>query len=484
MGLRINTNLPAVSALRNLKITEGKQARSMQRLSTGLRISTAGDDPSGLVVSNKMRAQVAGMKQAVENTRRDENLVETADAALSEVEEMLNNIRQSVLFAMNAGGADSDQVSVEQDAVDKTLKAIDRIANNTRFGSRQLLNGAAEHKAVGASNEFRSINIEKLQYINETTSQVYTVRVIQVASQAFVSSTSALGIVAQVAGGSGTIRITGGLGSETISVTSTTTAAEIMSAANQVQFNTGVYASANAWFSHGFGSNTEITVEISDSVGTGVQTATGAQTAGRRLNDSGVDIQGTVNGIVAAGLGTTLLTNTTALVAEFNMEHTGAAPALNATNYTFTIRPGSGLRFQLNDSISASSTETIGLRALSTSALGVRAQILPTTVNGNNVTLDGVLSSLAAAGGNSLTANPTNALRIVDGAVQQLSDMRAALGSLAANVFQPNEGALQVAIESLTAAVSEVRDLDFAEETTEFTRSQIMFQAGVSVYSE
>jgi flagellin len=119
MGLRINHNIPSLMALRNLKANDVNQQRSLERLSTGLRINRASDDPSGLVISERLRAQVRGLSQAVDNSQNASNMIGTAEAALSEVHTLLLGIRESALFAINSGGSSPDQVAAEQDSAQR-----------------------------------------------------------------------------------------------------------------------------------------------------------------------------------------------------------------------------------------------------------------------------------------------------------------------------------------------------------------------------
>jgi flagellin len=101
MGLRINTNVAALEALRDLGVTDRAQRKSLERLSTGLRINRAADDPSGLVISEQLRAQVLSLRQAAENSQNASNLLGTGEAALNEVSSLLNQVRESIVFAMN-----------------------------------------------------------------------------------------------------------------------------------------------------------------------------------------------------------------------------------------------------------------------------------------------------------------------------------------------------------------------------------------------
>jgi serine/threonine protein kinase len=101
---------------RNIEQTDKSLSQSLERLSSGLRINSAADDPAGLVISQQLRAQTASLQQAQENSQNASNLVGTADAAMNEVSNLLIGIRQAAVFAMNTGGTSSDQIAAEQDA--------------------------------------------------------------------------------------------------------------------------------------------------------------------------------------------------------------------------------------------------------------------------------------------------------------------------------------------------------------------------------
>ena len=106
MALRINTNVGALQALRNLSVSDRAQRQSLLRLSTGLRINTASDDPSGLVISEQLRAQVRSLRQAIDNSQTASNILGTAEAALTEVSNLLSQIRESLVFALNSNSTE------------------------------------------------------------------------------------------------------------------------------------------------------------------------------------------------------------------------------------------------------------------------------------------------------------------------------------------------------------------------------------------
>src|SRR5678816_1854090 len=113
MSLRINTNVTALNSLRNLQDVSGQVSNSIQRLSSGLRINNAADDPAGLIISESLRAQIDGLNQAVSNSQDATNLIKTAEGGLTEVNSLLRNVRQLAIHAGNTGV--NDQVAVQAD---------------------------------------------------------------------------------------------------------------------------------------------------------------------------------------------------------------------------------------------------------------------------------------------------------------------------------------------------------------------------------
>jgi flagellin len=132
MGLRLNTNVNAVTSLRNLAYSDRLQSDSLRRLASGDAIAKDGDDPSGVVISETLRAQAGSLQQARENTERASHIVGTADSALNEIHGLLISIRGSLVAAMNTGGMSAEQLRAEQDSVDEAVRSIDRLAATTR----------------------------------------------------------------------------------------------------------------------------------------------------------------------------------------------------------------------------------------------------------------------------------------------------------------------------------------------------------------
>jgi flagellin len=152
-------------------------------------------------------------------------------------------------------------------------------------------------------------------------------------------------------------------------------------------------------------------------------------------------------------------------------------PSTYPKSFQFTVEK-SGLLFQLNTEGTVGDQHIIGLPNMTASSLGT----VERTIGGK--TIGGYLASVRAGQANDLFKNPGNATKIVDAAINTVSDVRAYLGAFVNDTIEPNVASLNIAIENLVASESEIRDLDFASETAEFTRSQILYQAGISVLSQ
>jgi flagellin len=152
--VRINNNAVAFNAFRNVTNTEGALGKSLEKLSSGYRINRAADDAAGLVISQKLRYTVSGLKVATRNAQDGVSVVQTAEGALSEVHNMLQRMRDLVVQSLNTGSVDDTAVSAAQAEVDALLDEIDRIESSTTFGGVSLLDGTYSGKSfqVGADS--------------------------------------------------------------------------------------------------------------------------------------------------------------------------------------------------------------------------------------------------------------------------------------------------------------------------------------------
>ena len=142
MSLRINNNVESLNAHRHLINNDKQLSKSIERLSSGQKINRGADGPASLVISEGMRAQIGSLQQATDNNEAAISLVQTAEGALNEVSKLLVDVRQRAVSAANLGINDQNSVNASQKEIENALEAIDRISNNTQFGSKNLLDGS------------------------------------------------------------------------------------------------------------------------------------------------------------------------------------------------------------------------------------------------------------------------------------------------------------------------------------------------------
>lgn len=494
MGLRINTNIPAQRALRLLQGNDGNLSRSLERLSTGLRINRAADDPAGLIISEQLRAQVGALGRAIENSQNASNMLSTVDAAMQEMTSLLSKIQSSLVFVQNTGGITQDQIAAEQAVVDQNIAALDRIAQTTRFAGREMLNGTNSNLI---SNDIPSalldVNVKQVTFAAGATSRNLTVTVSTLPERGTIAYTTGASAV-----GSTTIRITGPRGTADIVIASGTQEQAIASAINgQAQF-TGVFASSTSsslrLFTQGFGDQQSVRVEILSGI---LRTPSASSTAGDVQFDRGVNGQVTFEGQIFTGVGEKFSILTGSASFDFGLNPNPATGqsltpdiALNSTQ-TLTVAR-TGLTFQLNEESRETDRLNLGMPNLNTTSIGlstsrdILAEAAVTgsapsgNVGGSTITVGGFVNSIKTGSSNSLSNNPSNALSIVKAAINQVARTRAFLGGIQAGTLEPNIVSLGVHQEQLSNSVSFIRDVDFAQETSAFTRYQILFQSSIA----
>jgi flagellin len=227
MGLRVNNNVTVLRALLNLNETDKKQATSLERLSTGLRINRASDDPSGLVISENLRAQLVALKRASQNAQNGANLLSVAETNLGKVADALRKIKDSVMFAIGTGATTPEQIQAEQDTVDSTLLSIDRIAKTTRFATRDLLNGASSFRVLSQSNQINNLIIKQAVFSGGQTTQEISLEPLKSARRAQFNVDSGA-FTAPDAGTTVDVQVTGPKGSAILRVTDADTLATFM----------------------------------------------------------------------------------------------------------------------------------------------------------------------------------------------------------------------------------------------------------------
>ncbi len=190
MSLRINNNIAAINAHRNLTLTTRRLSSSMEKLSSGYRINRASDNPAGLVISEQFRAQIAGLNQAIANSEGSINMIQTAEGALNEISNLLANMRELAIHAANEGFNDTDQLAADQAEIANAIATIDRIAANTQFGTKKLLDGSKDNIATITSSNSTGVTILN----SGLTSGTHSIQATKTADSTATLNTTALGI--------------------------------------------------------------------------------------------------------------------------------------------------------------------------------------------------------------------------------------------------------------------------------------------------
>lgn len=190
MSLRINNNIAAINAHRNLTLTTRQLSSSMEKLSSGYRINRASDNPAGLVISEQFRAQIAGLNQAIANSEGSINMIQTAEGALNEISNLLASMRQLAIHAANEGFNDTDQLAADQAEISNAIATIDRIAANTQFGTKKLLDGTKDNIATITSSNSTGITILNSGMVNGS----HSIQATKTGDSSATLNTTSLGI--------------------------------------------------------------------------------------------------------------------------------------------------------------------------------------------------------------------------------------------------------------------------------------------------
>ena len=461
---RINTNVQSLIARRVLNTQNQALNRSLERLSTGLRINSGGDDPAGLIASESLRSTQVAVVAAIANARRADSVVSIAEGSLREVNALLLELEDLVDRSANEGGLSSDEVAANQMQIDAILNSINRISDTATFGDRKLLNGNFEFTTSAVT----STHLTDVQiYAAKVPDSGYRNVVVEVQA----SSTQArLVHTGGALAGNVSFEIRGVYGTELLGFATGTTTSAIAYAVNSTSELTGVSASATAagtsyltFESEGFGGDALVSVNVLD--GTFALTAD-SPTGTAATQDYGQDGTILINGTSATVDGLEATVNAGSLNFKLTMDSDFAQ---SATSTSFQIT-GGGAVFSISPEIGLVGQATLGLASVTAASLGKQ------TINSTNH----FLSSLGSGKANDLKSkNFAVAQRVVKEAIDEISTLRGRLGAFQKNTLDSAINSLLVTNENLTAAESAIRDADFAVETSELTRAQILVNSSM-----
>ncbi|MDD5456768.1 MAG: flagellin [Candidatus Margulisbacteria bacterium] len=466
MGLQINHNVAALNAWRNLGVSNSFLTKSLEKLSSGYRINRGADDPAGLLISEQLRAQISGLDQAVKNSSDAISMVQTAEGALTEMNNMLNSIRTLAVHAANTGANDTNSIAADQTAVDKAIDSMQRIATTTKYAGKNLLDGSA-----GTSIDKKTAQASKMGAIvvgQVGASGTVDINITTVALQATYATTA----IAACANGTLAVWVESGgvartIGTYAVGSTVGSNGAAIASLINADSANTGIYASGNGTtdlniWACGFGDSYKLRVVISSNV---INAAADVNTS-----NLGTDVAGSFGGDIVTGSGLVLYGSSAS-----SWSGTSVTLASNHSTITGALSIVTGaLKFSLTDNAASTDVVSYSIGDMRSTKIGVVAAL------GNANGLDDV----KAGAGFALATNASSAVAIIDDAINDVSTQRANLGAFQKYTLETTINNLGVTKENLTASESRVRDVDMAQEMMEFTKNQILVQAGTAMLAQ
>ncbi len=463
---RINTNVISLTSARILNSNTQKLNTALERLSTGLRINSAKDDPAGLIASETLRSEITAIEAAISNAQRADNIISVAEGALQEVSALLIELEDLVDRSANEAGLSTEEVQANQLQIDSILDTINRISTSTEFQGKKLLNGTLDYTtsavnlggSTGSALTNVAINSARVPNGGFRTVTVDVTNSAETAQLIYAGSATGTGTT--------TLEISGEFGTEQLSFASGTGAASVATAINGSTALTGISAAVS-----GTGANTRILINstnygsdafVSVEALSGTFAVSGGSSATR---DVGVDAGVTINGVSAITDGLQASLRTASLSVDLTLSSTFGTQTANSK--TFHIS-GGGADFSIAPTLGLNATASLGIQSVSTGSLG-------------NADL-GFLSSLGSGQTNQLSSgNYESAQRVIREANSQVSSLRGRLGSFQKDTLGSTISALNIALENTLAAESAIRDADFARETSNLTRQQILVNSGTSV---
>jgi flagellin len=468
--------------------SQGSLSTSLQRLSSGLRINSAKDDAAGLAISSRMSAQISGINQAVRNANDAVSLSQTAEGALSQSSDILRRMRDLSVQSANDTNSGSDRVALQQE-VGQLQQELNRIANETEFNGKKLLDGSfsAQQFQVGAN-------------ANQTISIGMTsAKATDMGNQSVTTNGAGAGVVQ---GGAGTVAANSvvaqdltisGLKSATVTVDVGSAASTTAAAVNRQSAVTGVTAKARTeaqltttlGVTGGVQDPSTFTFNLSSASSSGTNTV---QISAQVKNQN--DLGGLADAINAKSgqTGITAVANagTIKLVSE-------AGDDISLDNVTDGAGAGT-MSIQAPDAAGAYAAGGAGVIA-ETGSARVQGQLKfnsssSFSVNSSVTGAGGLMtgnagSALSSVGSIDIgsQAGANNALVVVDSALDFVNGLRAKLGAVQ-NRVESTISNLSATSENLSAARSRIQDADFASETASLTRSQVLQQAGMAMLAQ
>ena len=474
--MRINTNASAIFAHRNLLRNTATQTKTLERLSSGLKINRGADAPAQLQISENLRAQTVGLKQSIDNSEMAISLMQTGEAALDEVSRSLVKARQLAIHAANEAVNDDTMLEADQQELDQIIGSINRIAKNTQYGKNYLLDGSGSGNGVTTGANLTFVGAETTGVSSGVNG--YDIDITRAAARSKVSGTVALTQEIINAGEQITIVESGrAVDFRTVAGTSVEqTLNQLSNAINAAGINVELVRPDSSVTSNNapqmltirhtkYGSEPMFQV----SSNTGGLLSKVANVAERVKN--GADIVGEIAGEEAVGKGQLLTgaggfgSKAEGISVRYSGENT---PPMGQRAGTITFTQNS-LTFQIGGN--ANQTARVSFKSVKSNKLG------------NGVTNDSGFRSFADI--QLLDAKGAqDSLQIIDKAIKEVAANRGYMGAFQRNTLESNLNYLRIAHENVMNSESVIRDADMAQEMTKFTRNQIMMESSTAMLAQ
>lgn len=477
MAITVNTNVTGMTAQRNLNQSSNALATSMERLATGSRINSAKDDAAGLQISNRLNSQVRGLGVAMKNASDGISIAQTAEGAMNESTSILQRMRDLALQSANGTNSSEDRKAIQKE-VSALKNELTRIAETTSFGGQNLIDGTFGSRTlqVGAnSNETIDLSLKDV-----SADAIGSHRTTLAAGAAATDGFGAAATQAATAGDNG---ITGndvtikGAQNSTITVANNATAEEVASQINAETYKTGVTAEARSEaLLSGLTATGQISFDLNGSAisanvdntgdlssladainGKSSETGIKASVDGGNLtlvNEDGDDIK--ISDFAGA--------NITVQGKDMDGNTAGKARLLTAGGSTDSVTVAGAIRLNSTESFSAQSSASNTSLDLKTTA---EFSTLSSVATVDLATQSGAQSAIA----------------ILDGAIGMIDAQRSDLGAMQ-NRLNSTINNLANTRENAAAGMSRIKDVDFAQETVNLTKQQILQQAGTSILAQ
>ncbi|MBQ1901890.1 MAG: flagellin [Lachnospiraceae bacterium] len=446
--MKINNNISAVITNKQLLRTENTLAMSMERLSSGLRINHAKDNPSGIAISGKMQAQIDALGQSSDNSNDGISVLETADGALGEVTSIIQRMRELSVQAANDINSQSEKDAIQTE-IASLKEEIDRISSTTEFNTKSLLNGSLDAHVYAN-------DVTRIQVNSNVPAGVYELSVDSVAQKAQIAmSTSGLTYPITEAQ-AGTITINGSPAAITAGMTQEQVLETIRTAAE-----------------HG---DAEIELDTSDNI-VGVNSKRYGNSAGLLISASTDELANALgistDGSSAVGVDANV---TLDKASAFGSQATVAVDGNKATitdvngfNMSMLIDEG----YTGNVSLEVTDVGPMDLQIGANEGQQMSVRIPATDTKSLYIDdLDVSTVSGAARG-----------IGLLDAALTKVNEIRANLGAYE-NRLEHTVSSLDQTEENMTSAISRIQDVDMAEEMVEYTKQNVLAQAGTSALSQ